>query len=587
MWDKHSIYIKYRNGYTNYNNARYNDASNYYLYKIDSYEDLLPESNDWFIKIKWKYFKLIDSNREVKNFKYVWETFDTIKISRSNSDNYGDNVDWYLVKMIHRVDQFNDHENLMHLWNNEEIFDKKYILVLPEQSAVTWMNLQIEEGILNNIEQLIWTWSEIFSLFSYNKTDEIINLIVTDIPRNWQYSEIYTLNFVDNTYLISSSSSNQVVAWPQIIADDEWPDPTIKLYRPATDKVVSEWISLEWFVWTNYILQVDWEDNVALDEIWIANELWERIVEEVNISRQTGYIEYSWLYFTWGQDLSYYIGWRDINWNQYVVNTHLVIKVPNIEITNILKWDQGLSFVNWKISYPWGNDPFGNLPQSNNISPENGSMVTIIAELDQDIDSGYVQFFRSRANDKWENITGVVSQNNIPYFIVEPDVTEIYWWYFDVGNDIWLYSTSGDMVATINPENWKITVMNEFAGNVSINLDYSSKRPVIKVLEWNTVIFWIIFSSIELVDLTLLPNEATIEPLNSESFGQFYWWQAIIKNWEAIMYISPTWQIYTDALIFGEYDFDEATNSVVYSFEDEEDWYLWSIKIRIKNLLEY
>ena len=596
LWDAHNIYIKYRNGYSNYANIKYNHASSYYMYEIESYEDLQTIADDWFVDINWIKVKLIDSNREVKNFKYIGQTFDTIKVSRSNSNNYGDFVDWYLIKMIHRVDQFNDKEKLMNPWN-QELFDKKYILVLPEWSEITWMSLKVEEPTLyTNIENEIWTWDwkVIFSLLSYNESDTTINLTITDIPRNWQYGEIYTLKLVDDTYMIASSSSNQVVAWPQIIADDEWPNPTIKLYRPATDKVVSEWVSLEWFVWTNYILQVDWEDNVALDEIWIADELGDRIVEQTNISRQTGYMEYSWLYFTWTQKLSYYIGWIDINWNRYVAKTNLSIKVPTIEITNILWWYQNLSYTNG-IVRPLGTSPIGTTPWINN----NTSEVTIIAELSQDIDSGYVQFFRNRTVDKntlldrREKLNGNINennQNNIPYFKVEPGNTEIYGWYFDIGNDIWLYSTSWDLVATINPESWKITVMNDFVNSVSVDLDYSPKRPIIKVLEWEKTIFWIIFSSIELVDIELLSDEVSKEPLESTSwlYWDFEWWRAILKDWEVIMYISPIWQIYTDAVIYGDYDFDTTTNSVIYTFKADKNWnnILWNVKVKIKNILE-
>lgn len=591
--DEHNIYIKYRKWLTNYDNGNYDDASTYYSYKITSYEDLLTKADDWYVKIEWKFVKLIDSNREVKNFKYAGQTFDTIKVSRSNNNNFGDNVDWYLVKMIHRVDQFNDKEPLITQWDNEKLFDKKYILVLPEWSEITWTSLEIEEqigkrNILNNIEKSIWTWKNkyIFDLFTYSESDETINLTITDIPRNRQYSEIYTLNFINNTYWISSSSSNQIVAWPQIIADDQWPEPTIILYRPATNTGVSEWTNLKWYVWTHYVLQVDWEDNVALDEIWIADELWDRLVEQTNISKKTGYIEYSWLYFTWSQKLSYYVWWIDINWNKYVVNTTLSIKVPSVEITNILKWTSNLTYNNWVIGSSFGANLGGD-----NLT-DNWSMVTILAELDQDIDSGYVQFLRSNTVDKntmidkWGILTG--SQNNISRFEVTPNNVGVYWWLFDIGNDIWLYSTSWTMVATINPENWKITILNSFNGTISTQLDYSPKRPIIKVLEWEKVIFWIVLSSVELVDLEINSNELTVQDLDDEIYWKFYLWEAVLKGNDVLLYISPTGDIYTDATIYGDYDFDDATNSVIYTFKmdpyDTEP--LWKVYVKVKNILE-
>ena len=148
--------------------------------------------------------------------------------------------------------------------------------------------------------------------------------------------------------------------------------------------------------------------------------------------------------------------------------------------------------------------------------------------------------------------------------------------------------SSAYMVATVNPENWKITIMNNFRNIISVDLDYSPKRPIIKVLQWDKTIFWIIFSSIELVDINLVSEELSIQPLDSEVFWDFYWWQAVLQNWEVILYISPIWEIYTDAIIYGDYDFDETTNSVIYTFKTDKNSnnILWDVKVKIKNILE-
>jgi len=62
----------------------------------------------------------------------------------------------------------------------------------------------------------------IFDVLEYQENSDTINLTINDIPRNWQYSEIYTLKlYEDSLYFIDSSSSNQIVAGPQIIADNK------------------------------------------------------------------------------------------------------------------------------------------------------------------------------------------------------------------------------------------------------------------------------------------------------------------------------------------------------------------------------
>ena len=583
LWDKNNVYIKYRKDNSVYDNVEYNSV--YYKYNIESYDRLVSQAdNRWYVKIKNMYVKLVDKNREVKNFKYAWETFDTIKVSWSNNSILWDSVDWYLIKMIHRVDQFNDKESLISQWNNEELFDKKYVLVLPKWAQVSWSNLELEDWVLPNIEGLVWTWNRIFGLWYYNKLDNVVNLTITDIPRNWQYSEIYTLNFENNTYKITSSSSNQVVAWPQIIADDEWPNPDVKLYRPATREVVSEWTSLQWYVWTNYILQIDWEDNVAMDEMWILDEYGELLVNVDNVYSETGYIELTWLYFTWNQSLTYYIWWVDIQGNQYNTDVNLTIKKPSIEIKNILKWVQNLSYSNWIVGYSPSNN-FGGL--STFWSSER--IVTVQAELEHDIDSWVVQFLRNRTVDKRELLTGIVGNNvsnlSVSSFQVEPLMKEVYGWNFSLGDTIWLYSTRWDLIATLDPDNWKITLSPGYPPD-TIELDYLSRTPIVMVKEWDKIIFWIIFPTKEFVGIDVYASDVYVETLDDESFWEFNGGKAVIRNQEVLLYVSPKWQIYVESpFLYWEYSFDEATQSVKYTF-NSAGTDLWAVKVKIKNLLE-
>ena len=93
---------------------------------------------------------------------------------------------------------------------------------------------------------------------------------------------------------------------------------------------------------------------------------------------------------------------------------------------------------------------------------------------------------------------------------------------------------------------------------------------------------------IKAVNLNVSSSEISIEDLNNELFGEFYWWKALLKNNEVLLYVSPKWQIYTDNNLYWEYWFDDATNSVIYTFRDSANWAnMWSVKTKIKNLLEY
>ena len=119
-------------------------------------------------------------------------------------------------------------------------------------------------------------------------------------------------------------------------------------------------------------------------------------------------------------------------------------------------------------------------------------------------------------------------------------------------------------------------------------MDYSPKRPIIKVLEWEKVIFWIIFSSLEFVDLEINSNELTVQDLDNEIYWKFYWWDAVLKGNDVLLYISPTGDIYTDATIYWDYDFDDATNSVIYTFKMDpyDTTPLWKVYVKVKNILE-
>jgi hypothetical protein len=46
--------------------------------------------------------------------------------------------------MIHRVDQFNDKEQIVNN-RNKALFDKKYVLVLPDDAEISGMKIELEE----------------------------------------------------------------------------------------------------------------------------------------------------------------------------------------------------------------------------------------------------------------------------------------------------------------------------------------------------------------------------------------------------------------------------------------------------------
>ena len=397
----------------------------------------------------------------------------------------------------------------------------------------------------------------IFDVIYYNENQNKINITVKEIPRNRQYSEIYALDiYEDQLYMISSPSSNQIVAGPQLIWDTRWPTPTIELYRPSIDTVIDTWERFDGYVSTKYTIRANWEDNISIDRIWITDNEG-NILKNKNINQKTWYIELDNLFFTWVDSKNYYFVWIDTNWNVESTQVNMNIQKPNIKIVDIQK--------------------YGDLIE--NI----GSPTNIIAELDNDIDEWYVQFLRNR-NGIWQTITGTVWWIQVDKYSLNPMQTIITWWYYDFGNDIWLYLANGDLAVKVDPSNGKINILNWFENLVKIDLDYSMKTPMIKVSEINgSVLFWLAFSSEELIDVS---TNLETKDLQWDIFGDFNWGKGILKDNEILLYISPKGSIYANGLLYWNYSFNDNKQSITYSFRDKIVWDdLWKIEIKIKNLL--
>ena len=550
--DDHEIYIKYRDNNTSYANTDY--YNKYYVYNISSYNNLVNNTNGCIANINNINVKLCDTNREVKNFKYAWSDFDTISISWTNSSKLWDEAAGYLVRLIHRIDLFGDDEELVNN-SNRQLFDKKYIVVLPKWTDIENMKIRLDDWKVVDLSS-----DDIFDIQYFNESNAKINLTITDIPRNWQYSQMSTLTIDGWIYTTNSSTSNQVVWWPQIIADDIWPDVEIELYRPATDTIVDNWEVFDWYVSTKYTLKSYWSDNALLDSIWITDEDGVILAQKQNIFEKTWYIERGNIMFTQVWVHHYYFVWSDINGNTSSTEVTLTIKTPKINIIDI-----------WKhITSKLGS----------------GIPVSITAEIDQDLDEWTVQFLRKR-NNIWELMTWVLWGVASSKYLLEPLQTIVTWAYFDFWDDLWLYLTNGNLAAKVNPANWKISIEPWYENTVSIEVDYANHTPIIKVLEnKQDVLMLLQYTSDSLIDINVYEN-LMIKELDGTQFGAFNGWKAIIENNEILLYVSPKWDIYTDYYLYWNYKFDDSDESVIYTFKKTKYWKdLWTIKIKIKNILK-
>jgi len=563
MWDNNSIYVKYAKQESEYKNLDTNKT--FHIYSpgifassyIDSYDEILQktEKNDWYVDFGNISVKLSSHYQEVKNFKMVGQSFDAIQMSWSNNNIYWEKVDWYLIKLNHRIDTYNDKDTAFRFLD-DEFLNKRYVLMLPVWTNYSWAKIDFKERYyykwkdgnkaMNVLEFLSWwTYSElIFSMKFYQENQPAISLWLNEIPRNWQYAEIVPLknkNNLENPYYEPSWPwSNQIVAWRQILSDTVWPQAEVSLFRPATSEVVSMWSRHKWFVWTTYDLNIDWTDNVSVASMWIEKD-WEIIsVSKANSPKAN--IQITWLYFTWKTELEYILWAEDFNWNKQLEKVSLEIEVPTIEMKEFVP----ISEFSWQL----------------------------VAEISHDIDQWMVVFQRNR-NDLWQEISWTLANSSWWYF-VWPKQTVVTWSVFSLGNTVWLYDVSWNEIGQITIDG-HVSILPLYQDQYDVVLDLASGYPLVRVLDKTsgTTVFWIQMPSISLSDITLYQKEPFYKKidLNQTSFGAFFGGTCVQSlDKECILYVSPIGQLYlpkqSATSLFGEYRYDTTTRSLIYVIKD-------------------
>jgi len=364
----------------------------------------------------------------------------------------------------------------------------------------------------------------------------------------------------NNIFFINSPRSNQTVWWIQILGDNKWPDVKITLYRPLTKTIIWTWDKLDWFVWTNYILNALREDNIAVSKMWIEKD--NQIINTITWINKTWFINIKWLFFTWETQEKYTFRAEDFNSNIERHDVVLDIKIPKLEIIDIQKLTNPI----WSIINP----------------------ITITTQIESDIDEWNIIFQRSRYKNIRQNITWtMIDWKKTSKYSVWPNKTIITWGYFDFWDTIWLYLPDWNQIASINPNNWEIKILTKYKNQTQIQLNFSSHIPIIKIIDIvkNKTLFQLYFPPQKLININ--PSWYKKSKLENESFGIFKDWQAILDNKQTILFISPAWHIYTDQEIYWEYWFDNNTNTVLYKFwtKDKED-IKWNIQIKIEPLFK-
>ena len=514
LWDDGSVYLKCSKWICNNGGWWYNK---YYASNVITKDEIpLKETRinfDWETKLK-----ISDWNLEIKNWQVDGQTYDDLRFSWDAED-----VDAYLIKLVERVD--NSYEKLDYKSVATPVL---YVLAIPEQMSIaelySW-NAKLELlKKTEKVEKLFW--KDLVQIVSYDDNKSVVDVSITDIDRKWYYARVAALNLDDDTFIITSPWSNQIVAWKQIVWDDLSPEWTAVLFRPSVNEVVSEWDYLDWFVWTKYKMTVNWEDNVALSYISLLKD--GKILDEKYTSNVKDSVSTDIGIHTKMENERFNTIWID----QFGNKTENVIiidySIPEISITDVSKNSD------WKT-------------------------VSIKAKLSQDIDQWNISFQRRRW-EQWKTMArkGIDQVD----FSVWPKQDVIVWSPYSYGNEIAMYDKNWNGIASMNPITAEIVLQPEYKENFDIRaivqdgilLQIFNKKTEESVFSINIPAQSCLKFEANNFNIADLPE--------SWKMGMFNGWKAIYKDWSNVMYASSTCHMYSDLSLEWIYDYDRELDAV-------------------------
>lgn len=524
----------------------------------------IPFEETWLTFDSETILKIADTDDEVKNWKVDWQSYDSLSFSWKLSQW---NIDWYLVKLLDRIDYSYEKSDFDSAQSNGSLsLDVKYILVLPrwttlEQIYENDWKLELLDWKLHLLKNLIVSderkeelkfdekkiydeWVVVQVIY-YDPQKSLAEAIISDILRKWYYVRIATLWKNDKwEYLINSPWSNQLVAWKQVVWDDQPPIWSAQLLREQNwDEIVSEWDNLEWYVWTWYTIRVNWTDNVALKYIALLDDKWKVLDSLWSVSWDSWFLSSKWSvnyhkqFRTKELVETYYSVWIDHYGNKSEKKIQVSYEIPTIQITDVDK-------------------------------TSNENYMYIQAELSQDIDEWNVTFQRRRGQTRKNLIAEWIWKWWQDYDISHS--FSITWSPYSIWRNIGLYNKSGDQIWEIWYKSWNIMLNEDDLVNYDIVAEVNSVA-VTKVLDkkWNTI-FSISFPTELLIDVEA--SSFNIISLDENwNMWSFNWWKLISNLWESILFITPQWQMYSESWLVWSYSYDLVKDAILYTLFQKSD----------------
>lgn len=493
----------------------------------------IPYKETWLEFDSDTHLKIADADCEVKNRRVVWQTYDSLSFSWDLSEEK--DVDWYLIKLVDKIDYSYEKAD----YTDNAVVSPKYVLAVPNDVTMTGLydwDIKVELlNKINEIKNIYGTGKDLVEIVYYNTHKSNAEVVISWIDRKWYYARIATLNLSWDTYNINSSWSNQIVAWKQIVWDNQIPLWMAELFRNSTEEVVSQGDDLMGFVWTTYELRVTWEDNVALQYVNISQD-W-KILQEAYISEPKKTLVVKWLFHTNQKKDTY----TSIAIDQYGNEVQKVITVsydiPEINIIDISEtewWDSAL----------------------------------ITASLSQDIDQWDVAFQRER----WESRKSMVPLNNdnSHIFALQPKLNLIEW-EFTMWKWIVLNDKDGKVMATLDSDTGELKIDDAYSDSVNLEIRVD-KSASLWLYNDDALVFDIVLP-IQSVLKIEAENYSKVDIPENWKMGMYNWWIWIAQDGNIILYISKSGNLYSEIWLVWQYEYDrelQANKLTLYQWTDIE-----------------
>lgn len=581
MYDSNAIYVKYAKqeseSLSKWNNSLATYYGKFYSYEsehpstrinpqqryIKSFDQIVNNTDAYgYMTINDITIKVIDKNKEPKNFRTEGQTFDTLQLSRKNSKTLGEPVDGYIIKVSNKVDDRDTPSSFRDfLWMGEK---PKYIVVLPKDIDYKKWLITVDENLVKkpiNLE----LGENILAVEYYDQEQTKINVTLKDLPRKWLYTNLATLSINQEDlsngqqkeftlYKKTSPRSNQTVAGMQNLGDVTAPVGEVALWRNTTNETISTGVTHEGYINTAYTLKSVWTDDVVVAKMIVQKD-GETILEKDNTS-QTGTMDLTWLFFTWATQQSFDFIAIDQNNNITKETVTLNIKIPDIEVIDVKKSGE--------------------------------KTADIIAKISNDLDEWTIIFQRLR---NWirKNISGS-NQNEYGGFPLSPKQTIITGWIFTIGNDIGLYDTQGNEIATIDPKTGEIKISKGFENKIAIHLSFTTHIPVVELrdITKNITLFQIVLPIEAISNIEMNQSKPSYEQLQlNGQFGDFSNGYCIKNSQnDCILYTNSVWAIYIPWIyassLMGEYKFDTASKKTIFVVKDQSNTAITTLTLQIR-----